>query len=324
MQPAEATYEAKGTSYRLAVLRGTDLASLLPLFHDAFGAGAFSADWLRRKYACEQDGVVGFSCVAFTESEEAAGSVGVLPWPVRFGDRVETAGQMVDVATGSAHRGRGLFVRLAELAREVCDAAGVGFLFGFPNEAAYPIWMNKLGYQHIDDLVEYRLPVRTLWAERVARRAAPLLPLYERHVRRTLEARAPADPVLENSLLRDGFAGIDRDAAFHAYKSSFAGGRVVTLDGGRVWLNVRHGLLVGDLEASSEADLDRTARSLERLARRLGVHQVLFEASKDTRFSTGLAKRFRTRPGLPVIHRDIRSQIPIEKLRFTFGDLDNF
>jgi len=321
---AETTFEVRGATYRLAVLRGPEMAPLMPLYRDAFGRGLFSSEWLTRKYACERRGVGGFSCAAFTQSGEAAGSVGVLPWPVRFGDRVETAGQMVDVATGSAHRGRGLFVRLAEMAREVCEAAGVSFLFGFPNEAAYPIWINKLGYQHSDDLVEHRLPIRTIWAERVARRVGALRPFYERHVQRTLSADVAADPVLENSVLLEGFAGTDRDRAFHAYKSSFAGSRVLAIDGGRVWLNLRHGLLVGDLEALSEADLDRTAHALERLARRLGVHQILFQASKDTRFSPFFANRFRTLPGMPVIYRNLRSQIPREKLRFTFGDLDNF
>ena len=320
----ETTYKGRDATYRLTVVRGPEMAPLLPLFRDAFDSRPFSAEWFTRKYACQHDGVGGFSCVAYGESEEAAGSVGVLPWPVRFGDRVETAGQMVDVATGSAHRGRGLFVRLAEMAREVCEAQGVSFLFGFPNEAAYPIWMNKLGYQHIDDLLEHRKPIRTVWAERVARRAGVVRPLYERHVERTLSAYAAGDPVLANSLLSEGFAGVDRERVFHDYKSSFAGSRVVALEGGRVWLDVRHGLFVGDLEASSDADLDKTRRALERLARRLGVHQILFQASKDTRFSPFFANRFGTLPGMPVIYRNLRSQIPSEKLRFTLGDLDNF
>jgi hypothetical protein len=300
------------------------MAPLLPLFGDAFGPRPFTAEWLKRKYACEYHGLAGFSCVAFQQDGQPAGSVGVLPWPVRFGDHVEAAGQMVDVATGSAHRGRGLFMRLAEMAREVCEAAGVSFLFGFPNEAAYPIWINKLGYQHIHDLVEYRFPVRTIWAEKVARRSGTLRPFYERHVHRALNAYVAADPVLENSLVREGFAGIDRNGSFYAYKASFAGSRVVALDGGRAWLKVRHGLLLGDLEASSGADLATTTRELERLARRLGVHQIVFQASKDTRFSASLVSPFRAVPGMPAIYRDLNSRIPSEKLRYTFGDFDNF
>ena len=321
---SEPIFESKGATYRLAALRGTEMAPLLPLFHDAFGHGDFSPEWFGRKYAYGHGGVSAFACVAFDEDGQAAGSVGLLPWPVRYGDRVEVAGQMVDVATSSAHRGRGLFVRLAELVRELCEAAGVAFLYGFPNEAAYPIWINKLGYAHSDDLVEYRLPVRTVWAERLAQRAGPLQGAYDAHVGRALARRAPDDPVLENSLVVDGLAGIGRDREFHAYKSAFGGSRVVSLDGGRVWLRVKHGLQIGDLEASSEEDLERSVRALQRLAARLGVHQILFQASKDTRFSRVFGERFRTFPALPVIHRNLSSEIPAEKLRYSFGDLDNF
>ena len=307
--------------YRFSVLRGRELARLVPLFLDAFGRSVTDG-WLTRKYACSANDVEGFACAAFTEAGEPAGAVGVLPWGVRYGDRVEVAGQMVDVATGNAHRGRGLFVRLAEQAREVCEFAGVGFLFGFPNEAAYPIWINKLGYEHFHDLVEFRLPVRTFWAERVARRATFLAPAYEQYVDRNL--RRAATEELPNSLLAEGFAAVEHDRAFHAYKAAFGGSRVVGLDGGRVWLNVRHGLLLGDLEAATDSDAQATTRALSRLARLLGIHQILFIASKDTRFDRLLGARYKTSQGLPIIHRNIRSEIPREKLRFTFADLDNY
>lgn len=317
------TFEAKGATYRLAAVRGPEFATVLPLFLDAFGR-EFSAEKLARKYACEAGGLSGFVAVAFADNGEAAGSVGLLPWPVRFGDRSEVAGQMVDVATSNAHRGRGLFMRLAEHARELCESAGVGFLFGFPNEAAYPIWVNKLGYEHIHDLVEYRLPVRTVWAERVARRVAALNGLYERHVGRTLRPYVPSDPVLENSLVGEGFAGIGRDREFYDYKTSFNGSRVLAVDGGRAWVNLQHGLMIGDLEASAEDDMGRTLRALEGLARGLGLNQIVFQVSKGTRFSPFFESRSRTLAGLPVIHRNLSSQIPVERLRFTFGDLDNF
>ena len=319
----ETTLELRGSTYGFSVLRGSELAPVIPLFRDAFGR-EFTVDQLERKFACEHGGLTGFVCVAFAESGEAAGSVGVLPWPVRYEARVETAGQMVDVATGSAHRGKGLFVALAERAREVCEEAGVGFLYGFPNEAAYPIWIQKLGYDHSDDLLEFRIPVRTLPAEKVSHRAGPLRGVYEGYVRRKLDSRKAVDPVLPNSLGGDGFAAIDRDNAFHTYKRAFGGSRVVATDGGRAWVKIHHGILIGDLEATSDGDLEETVRSLERLAVRLGIAQIVFQASKDTRFASFFAGRSAAVRELPVIHRDLGSGIPKEKLRYTFGDLDNF
>ena len=316
------TVELRGTTYSFDVLRGTGLAALIPLFRDAFGRD-FSGDQLEQKYACVHGGLTGFACVAFAEGNEPAGSVGVLPWGVRFGDQVETGGQMVDVSTSSAHRGRGLFVALAERAREVCEEAGVGFLFGFPNEEAYPIWIHKLGYEHSDDLVEHRWPVRTLPLEKASQRLGPLRGLYDRYAHRKLGSLAATEP-LQNSLVADGFGGVDRDPDFHAYKTAFGDGRVIDTAGGRAWIKIRHSLMIGDLEATSDADLEQTMRDLRRLAAQLGVDQIVSQTSKDTRLTRFFARRPGASRELPVIHRDLGSSVPEEQLRYTLGDLDNF
>ncbi len=321
----ETKLEVRGTTYRLARVRGPEMAPLVPLFRQAFRRRDFTLDWLKKKYAWEYEGVGGFCCVAFAPGGEAVASLGMLPWPIRFGNRTEIAAQAIDAATHHEHRRRGLFTALGEMARELCDSAGVSFLFGFahPQANSYSGMVRHLGYTHIDDLVEYRLPIRTFWTERIARRLGPLYPLYERHLQRTLSAYLPSDPILENSLLSEGFAATHRDHAFHDYKL-FAGSRVLAVDGGRVWLKIRRGFMVGDLEASSEAEMEKTTRMLQRLAVRLGIHQILFQSSKGTRFSRFFADRFQPFPCLTVIYRNLHSQIPPEKLRFTFGDQDNF
>jgi GNAT superfamily N-acetyltransferase len=301
------------------------MAPLVPLFRRTFGRRDFNLEWLKKKYACEYQGIRGFSCVAFSENGHAVGSFGVLPWPIRFGDRTEVAAQLVDAATDRDHRRRGLFTQLGEMASELSEAAGISFIFAFPHPrgASYPGFIRNLGYEHIDDLVEYRKTICSgLW-ERASLRAGSLRRLYERQVQPTLNSYAPGDATLQNSLLSEGFAATDRDRTFHAYKS-FAGSRVLDLDGGRVWLKVRRGLLVGDLEAVSEADLEKTAKALGLLAARLGTHQIVFQSSKGTRFSRFFEDRFQPLPCLTVVYRNLRSQIPPEALRFTFGDLDNF
>jgi hypothetical protein len=321
----EKTLEAGRATYRVSVLQGAGLAALVPLFRESFGRTFFTRGWLERKYACEAGGLAGFSCVALAEDGTPAAACGVLPWAVRFGDRVEVAAQLVDAATARDHRRRGLFTRLAEVAHGVCEAAGVAFLYAFPHVEgdSYPLFVDRLGYEHVDDLVEHAWPIRTVHVDRATGRSAILRPLYERYLERALRPLVPAGQSLANSLVADGFAGIDRDAAFHAYKAAFGGSRIVALPGGRVWLKVSRGLLLGDLEARSDADLERTLAALERLGARVGAHRILFQASRDTRFSF-LARRARPERGLAVVYRNLSSSIPAPRLRFTFGDLDNF
>jgi GNAT superfamily N-acetyltransferase len=316
---------AGGTTYRLTPVRGARLAPLVPLFRQTYHRRDFTLDWLQRKYGCEYDGVAGFSCVAFAPGGEAVASVGMLPWPVRWRERTELAAQVVDAATHGAHRRRGLFTRLGDMAREMCESAGIGFLFAFPHRGgdSYPGFVRQQGFTHVHDLVEYHLPIHTLWAERLARRLGPIHESYRRRVDRVFGALAPADPALSNSLLGEGFAAAHRDRTFHAYKS-FAGARVLEVDGGRVWLKVRHGLQVGDLEARSDVDMDRTLDALRRLSVRLGIHQIIFLSSPGTRFSSFFNARSRTAPSVSFLYRNLGSAIPVERLRFTLGDLDNF
>lgn len=320
----EKVVEVGRTTYRLACVRGPEMGPLVPLFSKVYRRPDFNLGWLEKKYACKYEGVGALCCVAFTDVGQAVASLGILPWPMVFGNRVEIAAQLVDGATHGEHRHRGLFTRLEEMAREVCDSAGVSFLFGFahPQVGSYHALI-RVGYKHIDDLVEYRIPVRTIWMERIARRVGPLHRVYDRHLQRTLRSYLPVDSVLNNSLLAEGFAATRRDRAFYDYKA-FAGNQVLAVDGGRVWLKVRRGLFVGDMEAASEAEMERTVQALEGIAVRLGINQILIQPSKDTRLSRFFADRFPPHPSLAVVYQDLRSQIPAEKLRFTLGDHDNF
>src|SRR5262245_3661116 len=106
--------DIEGTTYRLGQVGPLEMAPLVSLFREVFARRDFNLDWLNGKYGCEYEGVRGCSYVAFTETGEAVASLGVLPWPIRFGDRTELAAQIVDAATLPQHRRRGLFARMTQ------------------------------------------------------------------------------------------------------------------------------------------------------------------------------------------------------------------
>ncbi len=322
---ADITFEKRGTRYTLELLRGPSLGRLVPLYRTVYRRDQFTPEWLEQKYACAYGAASAFVCAAFTEDGTAAAAAGVLAWPIRFGDHTEIAGQLVDVATDANHRGRGLFSRLSDMAHALAAQAGMSFMFAFPFHQgdSYPRLVGHLGYAHIDDLLESSVPIRTGFAERAMRRAGALRRIYQVYAERTLAALAPADPAMTNSLIADGFAATDRTESFYAYKA-FGGSRVVALKGGRVWINLNRGLLVGDLEAPSPSALAETSRALEQLAVRLSAHRIIFQASRGTRFARLFEPRIPATPMLAVVYRNFDSAIPREKLRFTFGDLDNF
>ena len=318
-----ATFESRGATYRLAALYGAEIETLVPLFREVFPTGGFTVDSVRRKYAWEPNGIRAFACAAFAETGEPAAAVGVLPWPIRHGDRVEVAAQIGESSTAPAHRGRGLFVRLVQLAHEVCEAAGMAFVVRFPNHLSFPLTVSKLGYTHLGDLVEFRWPVSTVPLERAARRLR-LGGAFDRYAGRVTGRFVEPDPAPLSSVLDEGFGGVDRDAGFLAYKAAFAGSRVLRIGDARVWLRVHHGLVVGDAAAASDAELGRALDELPRLARRLGAHRILFQASPDLRLARSLAGRLPEAGRRPVAYYDFDSRIPPDALRFTLGDIDTF
>lgn len=319
----ETSFSTHGETYRIAVLRGDDVDVISPLLLKVFGPRGFTPEWVRRKYAWERDGARSFACVAFDGDERPVANVGVLPWPIRHGRRVELAAQLADCATSADHRGRGLHARLVALVHEVADSAGMTFVFRFSNDLAFSITTTKLGYTPLDDLVEFHPRIRTVWAERVARRVR-LADAFDRHVDRRVRESIDAGPPLESSVLREGFACTDRDRALLDYKERFEGSRVLQLDGARVWLRVCHGLLIGDMAAESDAEFNRGADALERLAARLGVHRVVFQASPGIELSRRLGARYPLASTRHVSLFDLCSRIPLDALRFTFGDIDTF
>lgn len=129
--------------------------------------------------------------------------------------------------------------------------------------------------------------------------------------------------MLANSLLAEGYAATDRDAEFYDYKS-FAGSRVVQLDGGRVWLKVRHGLQIGDVEGATDRDIERSLRSVELLAHRLGAHRIALHAAHDSHLGRVLGRSWPSAASVSVVYRNACSAIPANRLRFSLGDLDNF
>jgi GNAT superfamily N-acetyltransferase len=316
-------YESRDATYRIAVLYGREIQVISPLLVEVYGRRAFTPDWVRRKYDCERDGARAFACVAFAPDGRPVATVGAIPWPFRYGAYVELAAQLADSATSPAHQGRGLHVRLMQLLHEVCAAAGMTFVLRFSNALSFSITTTRLGYTPLDDLVEYDWPIRTPWVERVARRVG-LGDAYDRRFERLTASHLDPGVALASSVLAEGYAGVERDRAFFDYKEAFGRSRVLTLDDASVWLALRHGVLVGDMTAPSDRALGRGLDELERLARRLGAHRILVQASGDIRLSRYLATRLPETRRRRVSYFDLGTKLPAEALRFTLGDIDAF
>jgi hypothetical protein len=92
-------------------------------------------------------------------------------WPNRLnvGGEVVRGAISMDTMTHPAHRGGGLFLKLAQACYAQLAKDGYEILYGFPNTNSYPGFIRRLNWDHVTDVAFYRR-----WINRYARKPAPL------------------------------------------------------------------------------------------------------------------------------------------------------
>lgn len=81
-------------------------------------------------------------------------------------NKIYTCYQSCHTATHPQHQGKKVFANLINYAKEYLKSNGAGFIFGVPNDNSHPIFVKKLGFSEIPQLV-LRIPniplLRNLW-----------------------------------------------------------------------------------------------------------------------------------------------------------------
>ncbi|MEZ4369878.1 MAG: GNAT family N-acetyltransferase [Polyangiaceae bacterium] len=95
-----------------------------------------------------------------TQADELIGCASVYPRRVRVGDRTVTAGVMSDFLVSKKHRIAGPALQLQRTLAEQSADAGFEFIYGYPNNLAWPIF-KRIGYEAVAQSVMWVKPLRT-------------------------------------------------------------------------------------------------------------------------------------------------------------------
>lgn len=138
------------------VLRPLDLdpaglAKVTALLREVFPeAQHFTEEVIRWQYLENPDGkAVGYNAWA---GEELAGHYVTIPLRVRIHGQEERCLLSLNTATHPAHRGKGLFTRLATATYQDAARAGYGSVFGVANANSAPGFTGKLGFLSVGPL----------------------------------------------------------------------------------------------------------------------------------------------------------------------------
>ncbi len=106
-------------------------------------------------------------------AQEPEGRIGaiyaVFPVRVEVGGRQMIGVQSLDTLTDEAHRGKGLFTKLAARTYGRCEEDGVAFVYGFPNGSSAHGFYEKLGWTRLDPVPFLVRPLRASYLLRRAR-----------------------------------------------------------------------------------------------------------------------------------------------------------
>jgi hypothetical protein len=322
MLPSTATTGNADSEYTVVRLSKNNLADVAKLHTAVYGI-APAPDHFPRKYNTAYTGVEYTGFIAYNREGLPVAYYGVIPCFIRYGDEIMLAAQSADTMTHPKHRYKGMFVELSNMTFGLCRELGIGLVFGFPNQHSYHGAVHKLGWKMTETMDCFVIPVSTLPLEWLSKKSRGLKKIYGRYRQFILEKYAVPGKGLANAVLTDGYAGLWRSDDYLQYKL-FSGAVVVRVGGSRLWLSNKQGLLIGDAEGVDGKTFPAFMQQVKKLARKLGIRQVQFHSSTGTGLHSLFAAKYKAIPSYPVLFQDFGSAIPVDKIKFTFADIDIF
>ncbi len=279
-------------------------------------------DYFEKKYDTAYTGVEHIGYIAYNDKRAPIGFFGVVPCFIRYEHQLHLAAQSVDTMTHPNYSFKGLFLHLATITLELCREEGIVLVFGFPAQSTVYSFMMKLKWQMTEMMDCYIVPVSIIPAERWIKKLNFTKKLYHRYQQKILREYVVDTDGVENSILKDGFAGVNRNPHYLKYRG-YHKTYVIQIGSSLLWVKVRNGLVIGDIDCKPQ-DFDDMMEKLQKLAFKLGVHRILFHTSHQTRLATMFAERYESVPSYYVLFKDLGSKIPLDRVKFTFADIDHF
>jgi len=308
--------------YTVVRLNKDNLKDVAGLHAAVYGV-APAPDYFPKKYntAYTGSGYVGF--IAYNPQGMAVAYYGVIPCLIQNGTEIMLAAQSADTMTHPQHRYKGMFVNLSNLTFELCRELGIHLIFGFPNQNSYHGAVQKLGWKMTEMMDCFMIPVGGIPMESFSKRFTFINNIYTRYIKFILKKYIIKQKGVTSSVTRDHFAGIYRDAAYMEYKT-YSPARVIEVGNSKIWINIKGGLLIGDMEAVDEKNFTTVMNKLKSLAKRLGVKKMQFHCSPGTSLHSLFSLHYKAEPSYPVLFQDFGSAIQPEKIKFTLADIDIF
>ncbi|HZX59394.1 MAG TPA: GNAT family N-acetyltransferase [Mucilaginibacter sp.] len=310
-----------GKEYIVERLGKKNLCDLDKL-HTAVYGKRQAADYFEKKYDTAYLGVEYIGYIAYDNNRVPIAYYGVVPCFIRYNDQLYLGAQSVDTMTHEKYRFKGLFVQLANLTYDLAMDEGITFIFGFPNQNSLHGFLVKLKWQMTEMMDCYIIPVGIIPAEGIARKLPFTRKLYKKYQQYVLKDYLVDVKGIENSAFKDHFAGVNRNAGYLQYRT-YNETQVIKVGKALLWIKIQNGLIIGDINCET-VDFDDMMEKLYKLAFKLGLKSIQFHTSHQTQLAALFSERYEAQPSFYVLFKNLGSNLPLDKIKFTFADIDIF
>lgn len=280
---------------------------------------------LQRKYDTRAIGAAHIGFLAYAKGEKkAAAFYGVFPVRLILNNAEVLAAQSGDTMTHPNHRGKGLFVALAQKTYAVAAEEGIQLVFGFPNRNSYPGFVKKLDWQHPYTMTAIDIFVPSVPLNFISKKIFILAKLQHKWLMFLLSkffGPVVNLPEPSSSVIGSGASGVIRDQAYWDYKQ----GRNVAyqIGGATVLLKYDGDLVIGDIMAP-DAAIPSVIRRLQVVATLAGIVRLKTYCSPKSALAQILSRKGRIRESLAYGYVAFNASLQPEQLQFTYFDYDTF
>ncbi|MDH7448049.1 GNAT family N-acetyltransferase [Aquimarina sp. 2201CG14-23] len=308
--------------YSIVPLSQENIKDLTYLYKKVFG-NSVTLNSVNRKFDTSYLGKSLFGHLAYDKDQPIAFH-GAIPVLMEYENTYEIAAQYGDAMTLPNYTGKGLFTTLGNHTDEQLKSAGIRFVWGFPNQNSEYGYLNKLNWIYKERMQGFKVKAANIPLEKLVKKNNTTNSLYNKRIERVFE-KYKIDVSVKGSVFNNThIVSTARNSAYYQYKS-FTNNFTIELNNVIFWIKIKNGLLIGDVEASNEIDFDKALYQLKSIAAKNGISELIFQASPDTQISSLMANRADEQFESWVVgFKNFSSDFPLEKLKFTFGDLDTF
>ena len=307
--------------YRIERLNENSLKDLETLHKAVYGHGP-EKKCFPKKYNTSYTGAQYIGYIAYNNKNIPIAYFGVIPCFIQYNNKIVLCAQAVDAMTLSQYRYKGIFMELAKSTFTLCKSNGINLIFGFPNQNSFHGLVNKLSWRTTENMELFTIPVNSFPLASLSQHFKWTNLMYKKYSKWVLQKYLLMQQGLSNSVISEGYGGVYRNEQYFQYKT-YSDTQVIKIGSAMVWIKIKKDLIIGDIHVT-EKHFCEVMTAIKKIAKRLGITRIFFQVSPGTQLHSLFARQYKSESSFPVIFLDLGAGIPLDKIKFSFADIDIF